>query len=300
MFTRVIKIEDEFWAEDVGGGVIRCRAHQKYFIEADAGFSTIAALAASAGGTTVPAANESYDAAWSSCRVVLRHPRKLNNRQAHLDVDFADPDLVAFDTEPNLLARPAEFFETEEQTMEEYLIDHSEPQQFVRTSSGEPFDTNPQRLESKTIITMVKYVTAATRENIRNAKRTTNETAKGLDGHVYDQWELLLATAAFEKVLFANAQGVIATASPIYRASVVFKHDVNQWIDVACLYGYCELVDGQRKRILEDDGNGKQVPVTKPWPLNLLGAKLTRSDDNPFTEGFHPYKSSSWNGVPLA
>lgn len=287
-WLQVRKLSDQFTV-DVRNGT--AKAVVRYYAKANQPTTNDAALSANDGTTAVPAANAVYSTSRPHCAVASIGVEKLTGRQFELTYNFEDPTNGEAVTAEDLLALPAVISEDDEDVMEEYTKDEDEPPKFVRNAAGEPFDKGPERLTGITAYTIEKFVNAATRAQIKAAKRTNNQTALTILGVSHAIDTLWLMRARFEPV---------ATASGVWKALMVVKHRPEKWKDVALNVGFSEKVAGQRKDITQADASGAEVPVPRPWPLNEDGTKKATADAEPHELKFWPYKQHAWTGVPLA
>jgi hypothetical protein len=284
-WTKVTLREDEFTGKKDGTATAR----QVYYAANDSVVATDTAMTADDGTTAVKQIGQSYSTSQPHCVATQSTPRRKTGTQFEVEVQFEAPLLGQFDG-AGLLALPAQITEGDETTMEEYTRDFHSTPQMVRNTAGEPFDKGPERLTGVTVYTIRKYVNAATRTIIRNAKRTNNDFAATIEGVSHAIDTLLLWAAGFEDV---------PNVADVWLATLVVKYRPDIWRDVVGNYGFSELDGGDRKDITQDDGDGNKVRVSRPWPLSEDGSKKPNSDDEPFILYFYPYARGTWSGVPL-
>jgi hypothetical protein len=285
-WTKVTLREDEFTGKKDGTATAR----QVYYAANDSVVATDTAMTADDGTTAVKQIGQSYSTSQPHCVATQSTPRRKTGTQFEVEVQFEAPLLGQFDG-VGLLALAAQISEGDETTQEEYTRDFDDPPKLVRNAAGEPFDKGPERLNGVTVYTIRKYVNAAMRTAIRNAKRTNNSGALTIEGQSHDEDTLLLWSASFDDV---------PNVPDVWLATMIVKYRPEKWADVVGNFGFSELDGGDRKDITQQDSNGDDVAVPRPWPLNEDGSKKPNADDDPDMIDFWPYAQSSWAGVPLA
>jgi hypothetical protein len=281
-WIEVTLINETFRSDDDNG---TASARRVFLCRADAVVTSAAALSASFGPTSVPAANAPFSAARPLCRVTGRDVKHVSPRIKEVTVAYSDPTDGSVTSPTNLLSLPARISRRTIGEMEEYTLDASSPPKPVRNASGEPFERGPERRARVVLYTIRKYVTPATANQAWPSLFTTNEGAKIIKGNTHAAGTLALADLQDEDV-----------DTGIIDLTVAIEYRPGGFKDVALNVGYEELVSGKRTPIKNSEGS----LIARPWPLNVDGTKKATPDADIDTLEFKPFAPSSWAGVPLA
>jgi hypothetical protein len=287
-WSKVSLIEDELSEQPDG----RAAARRRFYAANTAVVTCDAALAASHGGTAVPARGASYSGSRPTLVCQSRRVERITGTQFYIEATFEDRTDGA--TEENLLLQAARVSVSYEGYLEDYSVDAEG--EAVRNRAGEPFETLPQRAAGIKVYSIRKFVDATGKAAIEASRNTTNDASQSIDGQSHAIDTLWLSDCTF--ALVEGHEG------PVYEAVLTVKYKPEGWTDTVLNVGYTELVnDGGtmiRQRIKEwDEEEQREVPVSKPWPLSETGAKLPDGDDELVELVYYPYPQDAWTGVPL-
>jgi hypothetical protein len=284
---RVTLVKDSI-RDSLRQGSVRGVGVKVYEVESDTPITADEAIVANDGTTAVDGYGAAFSASRPNCKLTDREMTERRSAyQCQVTVTFEDP--TDGSSLASLLAKPARIRELDESWMEEYTKDHDDPPKLVRNVVGEPYDRGPERLEGIVVYEVKKFVNAATRAQIRAARRTNNDAAKTINGVVHSIDELVLWSATFEPV------------DTIYDATMLIKYKVGGWKDETPQYGFRyweSSAPGGKKFAAILDAFGERVSVA--WPLSADGTKKSNADDDPAIETYWPYPQHDWAGVPLS
>ena len=192
------------------------------------------------------------------------------------------------------LDRPVEYSISAEEYSEPYYWDADGT--FVATSAGEAFDQQPQRDQSRTVISITRNepatgtgafspVAAAALSN------TLNNASITICGVTYSARKLRMKpiTATLMR------EGVYQYWSVKYTIILPSSDIVTAWDHEIADQGYIANYSGTIVDIL--DPRGQRWP--RPYPLDGSGAAKTAFTDDPAVLTFHPYAAADWSTLGL-
>lgn len=187
------------------------------------------------------------------------------------------------------LSLPAQIEWDFSEASEEYWFDTNTSGGFtdghpVRNSAGQPFDAIPSRETGSITCNITKNVATDFDVSLFSTfRQKVNSVAFDLDG----------VTIAIEQAKFSGASVSAPQLSngEWYRAvKLVIKFKAS-WLATFADVGYFEKQSTlpYLKPINVNGPGGVPTLVSKPWPLNGSGAKMTYPDDKPAKLTFKPY-----------
>lgn len=244
---------------------------------------TAVALTGDDGTNAVPGIGEAHPADEDALAIsVDAEPADDSEKDFYVTVEYSDsPDETKGISLVSPVEDPAVVDWGYEEFDEAYFTDHSETPLPVVNTAGEPFDPFPTRSAGVRVVTIEKNEASLNLSQMESLTKTVNSNTITIDG------ETIAAGKAFMAGITAVKQSRGGNA--FYRKRYTIRLKTDDWDDRILNAGYQQLVDGERKDIVDAEGN----PVTKPWPLDEDGtAKSSPTDYDELV--FKPYPSASW------
>lgn len=282
-----------------GTGYIQLiKARRIYQIQSSVRVTPDQLLSADDGTTHFALPGESFSTSQPGCLYAgSQNAQMIKGSSKHWSIEALFNDPTGFTLPDDLLALPAKIVTSSAGGTEEYIKDESDPPQWVRATSGEPFSKPPTRLSPGRTITITKWVTTSEKALILACEHTINDSAVTIAGFVCPMYTLLLQSAAFNS-------NVILGGVTIWQAVLTIGYLSSTWVDKALNVAFTELdltATPPKAVLITEWDNDRQrpVPVTRPWPLNSDGTKMADRTADPIVLEFYPYPESSWAAVPV-